>query len=406
MESAHTIHILVLGVMIVLVLLLRPALDHIGVPPLVGYFVLGFALRLADAQWSLLDATGHEIFAFLGSVGIVVLLFRVGLESDLPGLVERLPPASLVWGSNVAISGGAGYGAAAYGLGWPLVPSLFVGVALTATSVGVAVALWDEANLLKTDDGELMLDVAELDDVSGVVLMGVLFTLTPVFHANPAASLIPLAAQTLGGFALKFAAFTAGCIAVSLYVEEPLTAFFEQIQRWPGTIMVVLGIGMVVAAIASLLGFSLAIGAFFAGLIFSRDPKAVKMETSFNAFYPLFAAFFFIDIGRRIDPTALESALGPALVLLAAAVLGKGLGVLLPALALTRSSGALLLSLSLVPRAEIMLIIMQRGLDLGPWAVPPELFAQMVLVSAATMLLVPPLVRPLFSHLSSPPNPL
>jgi Kef-type K+ transport system membrane component KefB len=286
------------------------------------------------------------------------------------------------------------------------VPSLFVGVALTATSVGVAVALWDEADLLKTDDGELMLDVAELDDVSGVVLMGVLFTLAPVFHANPAASLIPLAAQTLGGFALKFAAFTAGCIAVSLYVEEPLTVFFEQIQRWPGTIMVVLGIGMVVAAIASLLGFSLAIGAFFAGLIFSRDPKAVKMETSFNAFYPLFAAFFFIDIGLRIDPTALGGALGPVLVLLAAAVIGKGLGVLLPALALTSSSGALLLSLSLVPRAEIMLIIMQRGLDLGPWAVPPELFAQMVLVSAATTLLVPPLVRPLFSHLPSSPNSL
>lgn len=406
MESPYTIHILALGVMIVLVLLVRPALEHVGVPPLVGYFVLGFALRLADAEWSLLEPTGHDIFAFLGSVGIVVLLFRVGLESDLPGLVERLPPASLVWGSNVAVSGGVGYGTAAYGLGWPLVPSLFVGVALTATSVGVAVALWDEADLLKTDDGELMLDVAELDDVSGVVLMGVLFTLAPVFHANPAASLVPLAAQTLGAFALKFVAFTGGCIAVSLYLEESLTAFFEQIQRWPGTIMVVLGIGMVVAAIASLLGFSLAIGAFFAGLIFSRDPKAVKMETSFNAFYPLFAAFFFIDIGLRIDPTALGGAMGPALVLLAAAVLGKGLGVLLPALALTSSSGALLLSLSLVPRAEIMLIIMQRGLDLGRWAVPPELFAQMVLVSAATTLLVPLLVRPLFSHLPPSPNPL
>lgn len=398
METTYASYILVLGATIVLVLLLRPALERVGVPPLIGYFLLGFALRLADTRWALLGASGHQIFEFLGYVGIIVLLFRVGLESDLPKLVERLPPASVVWAGNVAVSGGLGYWAAAYGLEWPLLPSLFVAIALTATSVGVSVALWEEADLLNTDDGELMLDVAELDDISGVVLMGVLFTLAPVLHHSPEAPLLPLAAETLGWFAVKFAAFTAGCVLFSLYVEASITGFFEQIQSWPGTIMVVLGIGMIVAAIAGLLGFSLAIGAFFAGLIFSRDPNAVKMDASFGAIYPLFSAFFFIGIGLRVDPAALGGAWGPFLLLLTVAVVGKVVGALLPALALTGGTGALLLGLSLVPRAEIMLIIMQRGLDLGPWAVPPELFANMVLVSAATTLLVPPLVRPLLQQ--------
>lgn len=395
MELTYASYILVLGTTIVLVLLLRPALEQLGVPPLVGYFLLGFALRLADARWVLLGGSGRQIFEFLGYVGVVVLLFRVGLESDLLGLIRRLPSASLIWAGNVAVSGGLGYWAASQGLGWALLPSLFVAIALTATSVGISVALWEEAELLNTDDGELMLDVAELDDVSGVVLMGVLFTLAPVLHRNPEAPLLPLAAETLGWFAVKFAAFTVGCVLFSRYMEASITGFFERIQNWPGTIMVVLGIGMIVAAIAGLLGFSLAIGAFFAGLIFSRDPKAVKMDTSFGAIYPLFSAFFFIGIGLRVDPAALSGAVVPALILLAVAVVGKVVGTLLPALAFTSGAGALLLGLSLVPRAEITLIIMQRGLDLGDWAVSPELFANMVLVSAATTLLVPPIIRPL-----------
>lgn len=395
MELTYTPSILVLGTTIVLVLLLRPALERLGVPPPVGYFLLGFALRLSDAHWILLGESGYQVFEFLGYVGIVVLLFRVGLESDLSALMQRLPSATLVWAGNVTVSGGLAYWAAARWLGWALLPSLFVAIALTATSVGISVALWEEADLLNTDDGELMLDVAELDDVSGVVFMGVLFTLAPVLHQNPEAPLLPLTAKTLGWFAVKFAAFMAGCVLFSRYFEASITGFFERIQTWPGTIMVVLGIGMIVAAIAGLLGFSLAIGAFFAGLIFSRDPKAVKMDTSFGAIYPLFAAFFFIGIGLRVDPAALGGALVPALVLLVVAVVGKMLGTLPPALALTDGTGALLLGLSLVPRAEITLIIVQRGLALGDWAVPPELFANMVLVSAATTLLVPPLVRPL-----------
>jgi Kef-type K+ transport system membrane component KefB len=404
MELNDALYMLLIGGVVVLVGLLRPGLERLGVPPLVGYFLLGFLLRLADARWALLGAPGHQIFEFLAHVGIVVLLFRVGLESDLPGLLARLPAASVIWGGNVVVSGGLGYGAAAWILGWAFLPSLFVAVALTATSVGISVALWEEADAVKTESGALMLDVAEMDDISGVLLMGLLFALAPVLHQTPDAALLPLAAETLAWFVLKFAAFTAGCVLFSRYVEEHLTSYFERIQSWSGTIMVVLGFGMIVAAVAGLLGFSMAIGAFFAGLIFSRDPDAVKMDASFGAIHPLFAAFFFIGVGLRVDPSALGGVLLPALVLLGAAIAGKVLGTLLPALALTGGTSALLIGLSLVPRAEIMLIIMQRGLDLGAWAVTPEIFAHLVIVSAATTLLTPFLVRPLLHrHLASIP---
>lgn len=389
------LYILLLGLVVVLVMLVRPALERIGVPPLVGYFVLGFVLRLADARWQVLGSTGIELFELLGYVGVIVLLFRVGLESDLPGLLERLPTASLLWAGNITVSGGLGYWVAAQWLGWDMLPSLFVAVALTATSVGATVALWEQAGALETEEGTLLLDVAEMDDISGVVLMGILFTMAPVLHTNPNASIAPLAAQTLGLFVLKFGLFTAGCVLFARYLEAPTTAFFERIQSWPGTIMVVIGFGLMVAAIAGLLGFSVAIGAFFAGLIFSRDPDAIKLDASFDAIYPLFGAFFFIGIGLRVDPGALSGAIGPVTALLGVAVAGKVLGTLLPALAVVSGASGLLLGLSLVPRAEIMLIIMQRGTELGPWAVPPDVFANMVMVAAATTLLAPLVVRPL-----------
>jgi len=72
MEIDYALYMLLIGGVVVLVLLLRPGLERLGVPPLVGYFLLGFLLRLADARWALLGAPGHQIFGFLAYVGVVV----------------------------------------------------------------------------------------------------------------------------------------------------------------------------------------------------------------------------------------------------------------------------------------------------------------------------------------------
>jgi Kef-type K+ transport system membrane component KefB len=85
----------------------------------------------------------------------------------------------------------------------------------------------------------------------------------------------------------------------------------------------VIGIGFIIAAIAGFLVFSVAIGAFCAGLVFSRDQKAVKMEASFIPLYEFFTPFFFITIGLDIEITSLTRSIPLALVLLAAAVIGK-----------------------------------------------------------------------------------
>jgi Kef-type K+ transport system membrane component KefB len=158
----------------------------------------------------------------------------------------------------------------------------------------------------------------------------------------------------------------------------------------------IVGIGFMIAALAGWLGFSVAVGGLFAGLAFSRDPEAVKMESSFLPVYEWLTPFFFIGIGLQMDPASAVSAAGIGGILLLAAVLGKLLGAGLPALLESGKGAAALLGVSMVPRAEISLVVIQTGNELGAWAVSDTLYGALVIVSAGTCLATPLALRYLF----------
>lgn len=169
-ETNYPLIILLTGVIVFLTMLIKSGFEKTAVPSLVGFLLLGLAIRLIDWEVNFLNPECREILGFLGKLGLISLLFRVGLESDLKGLLKQLRRASLVWGSNILFSGTIGFLTAYYVLSFSWVTSMVVATAFTATSVGVSVAVWEEANALKSPDGELLVDVAELDDISAVVL--------------------------------------------------------------------------------------------------------------------------------------------------------------------------------------------------------------------------------------------
>ncbi|MEB3829610.1 cation:proton antiporter [Phormidium sp. CCY1219] len=388
--------VLLVGVAIALSIAIKAGTSRLGLPNLLGYLLLGFLLRLADAQWQFLSPEAEEIFVFLAELGIISLLFRVGLESDLAGLKHQLPRASKIWLSDIIVSGGLGFVTAYFLLNLSAISSIFVAVAFTATSVGVSIGVWEEENATDSPNGQLLLDVAEMDDISAVILMALLFAIAPnLSQSNDSGSLVSVIAETSGIFAFKAVVFGTFCFFFSRYFEAKMTKFFREIEPAPDPMLEVVGIGFIIAAIAGLLGFSVAIGGFFAGLVFSRDPQAVKMEASFQSIYELLTPFFFIGIGLKIDPTALTSAVGMGLILLIAAVLGKVLGAGGLAYLTTSKIGGILIGVSMIPRAEITMIVMQRGLKLGSWAVSEKIFAAMVLVSAATSIIAPLALRSL-----------
>ena len=401
MGSLLLVNLLLVGVVTVFAIALRYGAEHFRLSPIMGYFALGLLLRAASSFESVPLLIEGQVFPFLADLGVIALLFRVGLKSDFDRLLDQLPEASWIGIGNVVGSGGIAF-ATAYGLiGWPVVPSLFVATALTATSVGVAVAIWEEAGQLQSREGTTLVDVAEVDDIVGILLMALLFSVAPLLHSPEDGSLLPTLATTLGWMLVKLIAFGGACLLFARYLERPMTRLFDRLHAGEGTMLVMLGVGIIVAAVAGLSGFSTAIGAFFAGLIFSRDPHTTRYMGAFQPLHDLLAPFFFVGIGLHLAPDAL-AAVGPGvLLLLAAAVIGKVGGAYLPARPLLGSSSALVLGLSLVPRAEIALVVMQRGLELGNWAVPPSLFAQVVMISAITVVAIPLVLRPLLTDTSS-----
>ncbi len=234
-ESVQTLPLIILlmGVALTLAILIKTLLAKIGIPALIGYLILGFILKLLDAQSNFLSREAEEIFEFLAELGIISLLFRVGLESDLVGLLRQLPKAFGVLIGDVLISGVFGFVTAYFFLKIALIPSLFIAIAFTATSVGVSVSVWREKNAVRTSNGEILLDVAELDDIISVILMAFLFTVAPSVHDGTQLSILSTLAVTSKIFLIKAIGFGALCLLFSRYVEINLTQFFSKIEKPP-----------------------------------------------------------------------------------------------------------------------------------------------------------------------------
>jgi len=391
MDSVSLLDLL-FGALIVALVSLRVTLARLGIPPLVGFLFLGVLLSLADYEWDILTDSGIAVFQFLAGIGVIALLFRVGLESNLHELIAKLPRAAPIWVGNIVISGVPAYFVARYLLDMPQVPSAVVAIALTATSVAVSAELWREMGLLRSPNGELLLDVAGLDDISGIAMIALLFAVLPIMNGDTALLAIDLMTAASWVFLLKASLFGAFCLLFARFGERHISRLLRTLAA-PDAVLVIAGVTIAIAALAGQLGFSLAIGGLFAGFLFSRDPDAVRLDTLFEPIYALFAPFFFIGVGLTVDPEALLAASSAGFLLLAVAVLGKVLGAGLPALLSTGPAGAFAIGLSMVPRAEIAMVILVEARRLGDWAVPPEIYNAMVFVSASTCLLVPFAVR-------------
>lgn len=390
---------LVIGLVLLAVRLFGSYLRRIGLPAMVAFILLGIILRASDSHFEWMTTAGEDVFEFLAKLGLVMLLFRIGLESDIKMLFKRLRSASLIWLGNILISFAIGYATAYYLLGFDLIPSLFTGSALLATSVGVSIGIWKEAGQLKSRLGEILTDVAELDDITGIIVIAVLFSIVPLLREQTSSgTLLMQVLQESGMILLKLILFGGICLLFSIYLEERLVRFFKNLQEESEPIIVIAGFGIVLASLAGLMGFSLAIGAFFAGAAFARDPEHVKIDASFSSLYSFLSPFFFIGIGLKVSLISASAAIGVGAVLTVAAVIGKIVGTSTIAIFSEGLGGSAILGISMIPRAEIALIIMQKGLALGSWAVSSKLFSAMVFVSAVTCIMTPLVVRTMLNR--------
>jgi len=361
---------------------------RLGAPPVIGELLAGVLLGPSLLGW----VEPAPVIRLLAEIGIILLLFEVGLETDIMRLVKTGLKPVIVAAGGVVLPFGLGYAASAYVFEQNLLTSLFIAGTLTATSIGITVRVLTDLNRHQSREASIVLGAAVLDDVFGVVLLAFLYE----FSVGGGISLV-----STGKVALFIALFMVLAPFAAKGMAEIIKRF-DRVSQIPGLIpTTVVSLVLFFAWLAHVVGAPELLGGFAAGLALSRrflfpmgmaiatDPGfAHRMEEQMKPIVHLFTPIFFVMVGLSLNFRAIDWS-SPfiwsfSLVLFVLAVAGKLLAGFL-----IRESGAtrFAIGLAMVPRGEVGLIFTELGRASGIFN--NEVYAAMVIVIALTTLLPP-----------------
>ena len=351
--------------------------DRIRVPAVIGEIIAG--ILIGPSVLGLVN-TGDMLF-FLAELGVILLLIQVGLETDIVELKTVGRASILVAIIGVVLPMALGFGASSL-LGESINTSLFVGAALTATSIGITARVFGDLRALATVEARTVLGAAVVDDVLGLIILTVVTRIVEQGSVG-----IGTIASTIG-LAVGFLAVTS---TVGFTIFPQLFARITQVARSTSTVSVVaIGIALGFSVLAEKAHLAPIIGAFVAGLALRRIATHERVERDVSSLAQIFVPIFFLNIGISTNIRAMADArvIGVALVLSAVAIISK----------IAAASGAIgsrgdkwTIGFGMLPRGEVGLIFASIGLSVG--ALSEELYGSVLVVVLVTTLVAPPLLR-------------
>ncbi|MBU6249980.1 MAG: cation:proton antiporter [Cyanobacteria bacterium REEB417] len=349
-----------------------------------------FVGNLSDLSAAQVGEIYSETFPNLQAVarlGLYALLFLTGLESELDELVAVGLQATTVAITGVVLPFAMGTAGLHYLFHVPLIPAIFAGAAMTATSIGITASVFGELKFLKTREGQTVIGAAVLDDILGIVILAVVvalaagegFTLAPVLKLITAAGL-----------------FVAAALFLSRTAAPAFDWCIDQL-RAPGDVVVA---GFLVLTgccfAAQAIGLEAALGAFAGGLILSGSRRSQEIQQLVKPLVALFATVFFVLIGTNMDLSVLNpfepanrEGLIVAAFLLTVAIVGK-LAAGWSYVSKVKTN-RLVVGLGMMPRGEVGLIFLGLGTQAG--ILTPALEAAILVMVIGTTFLAPILLR-------------
>lgn len=350
--------------------------QRIGQPSVVGELVAG--IILGKSLLGILDPSDPIIHA-LAELGVIVLLFEIGLHTDIRALLRVGGEAMAVAVIGVVLPFAFGYGVCTM-LGLSTLPSIVAGAALTATSIGISARTLSDLGQLRSAEGQIVLGAAVIDDVIGLVILSVVGGIV---------SGISLSFLGIAGTTSVAVGFIAFALVLGSLVVPPVFRFIDRLEA-SGTLGVAgLAFAFLLAWLASLAGSATIIGAFAAGILLHNTPQRSRIESSTTTLGLFFVPIFFAVVGAAVTLGAFSDvrvvAVGSAL--LAVALVGKIAAGYAPFWFRGRK---LLIGVAMIPRGEVGLIFARMGLATG--VLTSELFSAITMMVLATTLLTPPLL--------------
>ncbi len=393
--------LLVLSIIILAAKGLGYVSTRLGQPAVLGEILAGVILgptALNMLHWPVFsDPHLGETVSHLSHLGVLFLLFLVGMEVDFGSMRRTGKPAVLAGVIGAATPVILGLGVARF-FGFEPRPSLFIGLMLAATSVSISAQVMMELGVLRSRVGTGLLGAVVVDDIL-VILFLSLFT---AFEGEVGGSLTSVLLESG-----KMVAFLLAATWFGIFVIPRLASWVDRLPISQGVMaLVIMSVLLYAWAAEAIAGMAAIIGAFLAGLFFARTAFKHQIENGVNTLaYAWLVPIFFVSIGLEADVRVLEDFehLPFALMILAAAVLSKIIGGGLGALLGGFSRGdALRLGVGMVARGEVLLIVAQVGLDNG--VIGNEVFASMVLLVLATTLVTPIMLKLLYPKSARQPE--
>lgn len=363
--------------------------QRLKLPGVVGEIVAGCVVGPSVLGW----VRPTEALDVLAQIGVVLLLFSVGLETRLDDMqrVGRRAFAVAVLGVIVPFALGSLW---AHGSGYDWAKSLFVAAAFVATSAGITARVLQELGALKREESRVILGAAVIDDILAMLLLGIVTALQSGDELRLSHLALVLAEAV--GFVVVIGFVGARVMRrASRLLDAPINPLS------PLTIVLALCLGLAFAS--TQFGLAAIIGAFLAGMIASETRQRETLERQTQPLIALLAPFFFVMTGAQVELAQLASAdallaLG---VVTAIAIVSKLIGGGLGALGLG-ARGALIVGVGMIPRGEVGVVVASLGLAAGVFT--PLTYALIVAMSLLTSVVTPPVLAMLLRCAADAPS--
>ena len=361
-----------------------------NMPPVVGALIAGIilgpvVLNVVSPSDSVLN---------LAEVGVVVLMFQAGLETDIDELKKSGIPAFVIalCGVLIPLIMGAVL-SVIYGNN--IMESIFIGVILTATSVSITVEALQDMGHLKGRVGTAILGAAIIDDILGIVLLSIMTSLGGAsgFHIQ---AILKILIQMAAFFAISII----GGVGIKKFFEWLSTYKNPEIERHRRRVPVfALAFCLALAFLAEVFGIADITGAYLAGIILCRLPERFYIYNKIEVLsYMLITPVFFASIGLKVSLPEMNSTIVAfAVVLTIVAILTKVVGCGLGAkLCHYKNYQALRIGVGMISRGEVALIVASKGESLG--LMSTAVMGPVVIVVILTTIIAPILLKPVFKR--------
>jgi CPA2 family monovalent cation:H+ antiporter-2 len=394
----HTSFVTDLAFIMIIGAIVTLAFFKIKQPLIIGYLFAGMLLGPLSPLWSwilppgsrpsdmlesvgiLTDISGLNLFS---EIGVILLLFVIGIEFPY-AKIKSIGRIAIGVGSIglFATLGAVFYAATALGMG--SMDSLFIAAALSISSTAVIAKILEEMGRIKRESTILVLGILIVEDVIAVILISSLQSIALVGTVSIESILIVIIVAT----GLIVGTFTIGTKVIPPLIDRVAASEHHEIL-----LLSVLGVCFGYALLANIVGLSVAIGAFLAGVLVAESKSSEVSKLLASPIKDMFVAIFFISVGALMDVSQLQNYIVVAIVLIIVAIAMKFGGNLFGNLLFSQKREKAIRSAFTLaaPRGEFSIVIIKTGVDIG--AVSAFLFPLVGVISIITAFLSPFMIK-------------